>query len=188
MHMDLFFDHYFNFLCVKIEINKNGLKVINAGTSKALTRQRSAIWLIMIGTVAECFEFDVILTELQLFLKMHSHISVLWRSCRISKISVVSFWGKRMKKITWRSRKIFLFGFIKLKCVWICFLITVLFFWVLKVKQTKRIQLKKYSGVKSSHKTNTWHINGNVTESFWLSFFNVMALLWNFCNFWIYFW
>ena len=33
--MDLFFDHYFNFLCVKIEINKNGLKLINAGTSKA---------------------------------------------------------------------------------------------------------------------------------------------------------
>ena len=142
------------------------MKLINAGTSKALTRQRSAIWLIMIGTVAECFEFDVILTELQLFLKMHSHISVLWRSCRISNISVVSFWGKGMKKITWRSRKIFLFGFIKLKCMWICFLITVLFFWVLKVKQTKRIQLKKYTGVKSSHKTNTWHINGSVAESF----------------------
>ena len=47
----------------------------------------------MIGTVAECFEFGIILTELQLFLKMHPHISVLWRFCRISEISVVSFLG-----------------------------------------------------------------------------------------------
>ena len=35
-----------------------------------------------------------------------------------------------------------------------------------KVKQTKRIQLEKYRGVKISHKTNTWHINDNVVESF----------------------
>ena len=38
MHADLFFDHYFNFLGVKTDINKNGLNLINLEKSEALER------------------------------------------------------------------------------------------------------------------------------------------------------
>ena len=38
MHADLFFDHYFNFLSVKTDINKNGLNLINLEESEALER------------------------------------------------------------------------------------------------------------------------------------------------------
>ena len=37
-------------------------------------------------------------TSLSLFLKVHFHISVLWRSCRMSVISKFSFLGVRLKK------------------------------------------------------------------------------------------
>ena len=57
MHMDLFFDHYFNFLGVKTTINKNLLNLINLDGLEALKRQtpgtRLEIWL-------NNFEFDVI--------------------------------------------------------------------------------------------------------------------------------
>ena len=57
MHMDLFFDHYFNFLGAKTKINKNLLNLINLDGLEALKRQtpgtRLEIWL-------NNFEFDVI--------------------------------------------------------------------------------------------------------------------------------
>ena len=57
MHMDLFFDNYFNFLGVKTKINKNLLNLINLDGLEALKRQtpgtRLEIWL-------NNFEFDVI--------------------------------------------------------------------------------------------------------------------------------
>ena len=43
MHVDLFFDLYFNFLSVKTEINKNNkkrLNLINLEKSDALKRQK----------------------------------------------------------------------------------------------------------------------------------------------------
>ena len=43
MHVDLFFDLYFNFLSVKTEINKNDnkrLNLINLEVSDALKRQK----------------------------------------------------------------------------------------------------------------------------------------------------
>ena len=39
MHVDLFFDHYFNLLSVKNDINKNGLNLINLEASEAFIRQ-----------------------------------------------------------------------------------------------------------------------------------------------------
>ena len=57
MHMDLFFDHYFNFLGAKTKINKNLLNLINLDGLEALKRQtpgtRLEIWL-------NNFEFDMI--------------------------------------------------------------------------------------------------------------------------------
>ena len=38
MRADLFFSHYFNFLSVKTDINKNGLNLINLEESEALKR------------------------------------------------------------------------------------------------------------------------------------------------------
>ena len=44
MHVDLFFDHYFNFLSVKTEINnnnkKNRLKLTNLEGLESLERQK----------------------------------------------------------------------------------------------------------------------------------------------------
>ena len=55
MNMDLFFDHYFNFLSVKT--NKKGIKIIYPQGSKTFKPQipvtRLAMWL-------NDFEFDVI--------------------------------------------------------------------------------------------------------------------------------
>ena len=38
MHVGLFFDHYFDFLSVKIDINKSGLNLISLEESEALNR------------------------------------------------------------------------------------------------------------------------------------------------------
>ena len=50
-------------------------------------------------------------TSSSLVLKVHSHISVLWRSCRISVIYKFSFLGARLKTKSWKSRIIFIFRF-----------------------------------------------------------------------------
>ena len=55
------------------------------------------------------------------------HVSMLLRFCGISAISEFGF-GEVLKTKTQKSSKIFIFGFIKLKYIWICFLITFLFF------------------------------------------------------------
>ena len=74
------------------------------------------------------FENDVTWTALQLFLKLHSHITVLRRFCRISEISKFSFLGLGLKTKTRKSRKISVFGSTKFKWIWIYFLITILTF------------------------------------------------------------
>ena len=57
MHMNLFFDHYFNFLSAKTKTNKNELNLINLDGLEAFKRQTP-------GTLLEIwvnnFEFDVI--------------------------------------------------------------------------------------------------------------------------------
>ena len=130
MHVDVFFDHCFNFLSVKTDIVKKDIKLINPGGSKAFKTQipatRLAMWL-------NGFEFDVIWAAFQLLLKLHSHISVLWPFCRISVISEFSFLGIGLKTKTRKSRKVFIFGFITLTYKWICFLTTIFTIWVLKL-------------------------------------------------------
>ena len=59
-----FFDHHFNFLRVKNDINKNRLNLINLEASEALKGQILATWSAM---RLNHFEFDVIWTVLQLF-------------------------------------------------------------------------------------------------------------------------
>ena len=134
MYVDVFFDLYFNFLSVKTEINKKNnkrLNLINLEGSDALKRQKYDTWIAM---WLNHFENDVIWIAFQLFLKLRSHITVLWRFCRISVISEFSFLGIGLKTKTRKSRKISMFGSTKFKCIWIYFLITILTFWVLKLK------------------------------------------------------
>ena len=134
MHMDLFFDLCFNFLSVKTEINKKNnkrLNLINLEGSDALKRQKYNTWIAM---WLNHFENDVIWIAFQLFLKLRSHITVLWRFCRISLISEFSFLGIGLKTKTGKSPKISIFGSTKFKWIWIYFLTTILTFWVLKLK------------------------------------------------------
>ena len=134
MHVNLFFGLYFNFLIVKTEINKKNnkrLNLINLEGSDALKRQKYDTWIRM---RLNHFENDVIWTVFKLSLKLHSHITVLWRFCRIPVISGFSFLGIGLKTKARKSRKISIFASKKFKCIWIYFFITLLTFWVLKLK------------------------------------------------------
>ena len=104
--MSLFFDHYFNLLSAKIKINKNVLNFINPDGLEAFERQTTGTWLEI---WVNHFEFDVIWRASQLFLKLHSHNSVLWCFCSISVISEFSYLGIGLKTKTRKSRKIFIF-------------------------------------------------------------------------------
>ena len=79
-------------MSVKIDINEKGLKLENPEGSKVLKPKTPDTWLAM---SQNGFEFDVIWTAFQLFLKLHSHISVLWCFCRISVIFRVFAFGYR---------------------------------------------------------------------------------------------
>ena len=132
--MHLFFDLYFNFVSVKIEINKKNnkrLNWINLEGSDALKRQKYDTWIAM---WLNHFEIDVIWTAFKGFLKLHSHISVFWGFSWISVISEFSFLGIGLKTKTRKSRKIFIYGSIMFKCMWIYFSISISTFWVLKLK------------------------------------------------------
>ena len=142
------------------------------------------------------FEFDVIWTAFQLLLKLHSHISVLWPFCRISVISGFPFLRIGLKTKTRKSRKILIFGSIKFKWMWTCFLITILNFWLLKLKYTKAtnpINLDGLEALKGQIRGTWLEIWLNRIEIFviWrttafqatLSYFSIMAFLQNFCDF-----
>ena len=57
MHVNLIFDHYFIFLSVKTDTNKNGLNLINLEVSEAVKRDIPATRLAM---CLNHFDFDVI--------------------------------------------------------------------------------------------------------------------------------
>ena len=76
MNVDLFFDHYFNFLSTKTKIYKNKFNLINLDRLEALKRQAPCTWL---GIWLNHIDIYVIWRISQLFLKLHFHISVLWR-------------------------------------------------------------------------------------------------------------
>ena len=131
MHINLCFYHSFNFLSAKTKMNKNVLNLINVDGLKAFKRQIPGTWLEI---CVNHFEFDVIWRTSQLLLKLHSHNSVLWKFCSISVLSEFSYLGTGFKTKTRKSRKIFIFGSIMFKCMWIYFSISVSTFWVLKLK------------------------------------------------------
>ena len=132
MHVDLFFDLFFNFLGVKTEVNNNNkrLNLINLKRSDALQRQKFDTWLAM---WLDSFGIDVIWVAFQDFLKLHSHMSVFWGFGWISVTSNFSFLGIGLKMKTRKSQKLFIFWFITLQCVWICVLTTILTVWVSKL-------------------------------------------------------
>ena len=130
MHVDLCFNHSFNCLSIKTDINKNGLNLIYSEGSKAFKTQLAAAWLAM---WLDHFEIDVVWTVFKEFLKLHTHISVFWGFWWISVISKFSFLGIGLKMKTQTSRKIFNFWFITLQCMWICVLTTTLTAWPLKL-------------------------------------------------------
>ena len=122
MHVDLCFDHNFNCLSVKTDKKKNGLNLMDSEGSKAFKTPLAAAWLAM--WLNHC-EFDVI---------WHSHISVFWGFSWISVISDFSFLGIGPKTKTQKSRKIFIFGSIMFKCMWVYFSISISTLSVLKPK------------------------------------------------------
>ena len=134
MNMDLFFDHYFKFLRTKTEIYKSDFNLINLDGLEALKRQIPGI---LLGIWLNHIEIYAIWRTFKLLLKLHYHVSVLWRFCKISVISEFSFLSIVLKTKTRKSRKIFIFGSIKFKCMWICFSITISTFWTLKRKKIK---------------------------------------------------
>ena len=76
MKVDLPFDHYLNLCSVKTNMNEKALRLKNLEESKAFKTQIPTRWLAM---WLNDFEFDVIWTAFELFLKLNSHISELWR-------------------------------------------------------------------------------------------------------------
>ena len=111
MHVNLFFDLYFNFLSVKTEIKKKNnkrLNWINLEGSDALKRQKHDTWIAM---SLNHFEIDVMWTAFKRFLKLHSHISVFWGFSWISLFSKFSFLGIGLKTKTRKSRKMFILQF-----------------------------------------------------------------------------
>ena len=136
MNVGLVFDNYIKFLIVKTDTQKHRAQFDWTEWSKDFQTQIPTVWLAM---WLNDFDFDVIWRAFQPFLNLHSHITVLWRFCRISVISEFSFLGIGLKTKTWKSRKISIFGFTKFKCIWIYFLITLLTFWLIKLKTNKNV-------------------------------------------------
>ena len=111
MHVNLFFDLYFNFLSVKIEINKKNnkrLNWINIEGSDTLKRQKHDTWIAM---WLNHFEIDVVWTAFKGLLRLHSHISVFWGFSWLSMISEFSFLGIGVKTKTWKYGKSLFYSF-----------------------------------------------------------------------------
>ena len=111
MHVNLFFDLYFNFLSVKTEINmKNNKRLnwINLEGSDALKRQKHDTWIAM---WLNHFEIDVMWTAFKRFLKLYFHILVFWGFSWLSVIFGFSFLDIGLKTKTRKSRKIFILVF-----------------------------------------------------------------------------
>ena len=107
MHVDLCFDHYFNCLSVKTDINKNRLNLIYSEGSIAFKTQVAAAWLAM--WLNHC-NFDVIWTIFLGFLKLRTHVLDFRSFWWVSVISEFSFLGIGLKMKTRKLRKIIIFG------------------------------------------------------------------------------
>ena len=113
-HINLFFDHYFNFLSVKTEINKKKQTQINKSRGVRIF-WKTKIWHI-VSKVAELFWERCHLNNISRVLEItFSYFSILGGLCRISVISEFSFLGIGLKTKTRKSRKIFMFRSAKFK-------------------------------------------------------------------------
>ena len=124
MHMDLFFDHYFNFLGAKTKINKNVLNLINLDGLEAFKRQTPGAWLEI---WVNHFWFDVIWRTSQLFLKLHSHNSVLALLQHFCAFQVFVF-GCRAQKENPEITENLYFTVFFLKLYQICFCVSLSLF------------------------------------------------------------
>ena len=97
---------------------KKTFNLVNLDRLEALKRHAPDTWL---GIWLNHVDIYVIWRISQLFLKLHSHISVLWRFCKTFVISEFSFLGIGLKIKIRKSRKIIIFGSIKHKWMWTCF-------------------------------------------------------------------
>ena len=109
MNVDLCFEHFFNCLSIKTDIDKNGLNLVysEGRVKKLLKTQLTAAWLAM--WLNHC-NFDVIWTIFLGFLELRTHISVFWGFRWVSVISEFSFLGMALKTKTRKLRKIIIFG------------------------------------------------------------------------------
>ena len=130
---------FFNFLSIKTDINRNGLNLKYLEGLKAfktqLTAARFEMWL------NHC-NFDVNWTIFLGFLKLRTHSSVFWDFWWVSVICEFLFRAQNENPETTKNRY---FWVIKLKCMWICFMITILTFWVSK---TNSINLERSETLK----------------------------------------
>ena len=124
MHMNLFFDHYFNFLSAKTKINKNVLNLINLDGLEAFKRQTPGAWLEI---WVNHFWFDVIWRTSQLFLKLHSHNSVLALLQHFCAFQVFVF-GCRAQKENPEITENLYFTVFFLKLYQICFCVSLSLF------------------------------------------------------------
>ena len=124
MHVNLFFDHYFNFLSAKTKINKNVLNLINLDGLEAFKRQTPGAWLEI---WVNHFWFDVIWRTSQLFLKLHSHNSVLALLQHFCAFQVFVF-GCRAQKENPEITENLYFTVFFLKLYQICFCVSLSLF------------------------------------------------------------
>ena len=115
------------------------------------------------------FEFDVIWAAFQLLLKLHFLILVLWPFCRISLIFKFSLLGIGLKMKTQKWRNIFIFGFITLRYMRICFFDH--YFHYLNVKSDINknwLNVIYPKGSKAFKTTSICYMIRNMGESFWI--------------------
>ena len=124
-------------MSIKTDINENGLNLKCSEGSKAFKTQIAAAWLAV--WLNHC-NFDVIWTIFLGFLKLRTHISV-FRGFR------VFVFGYRAQNENLENHY---FWVIKLKSMWIYFIITILTFWVSKMTlaKTNSVNLERSEALK----------------------------------------
>ena len=173
MHVDLCFDHYFNCLSIKTDINKNALNFIYSEGSKAFKIQIAAAWLALWWNH---FNFDVIWT----FQYSHFSISGFLMGFRDFRVFV---FGYRAQNENPKTTENHYFWVIKLKCMWICFIITN------SINLEKSEALKRqipatWSAMRLNH--FEFHVIWTYFKCFESSYYSIMVFLWNFCDFWVF--
>ena len=135
MHVDLFFNHYFNFLSVKTEINKKKQTQFNK-SSEVTISWKTKIWH-MISMVEESFwEWCHLNNISRVFEITFSYLSILGFLINFLDFQVFVFGYRVQNKNPEITKNLYLWL--------ICFLIIILTFCVLILKWTKQTQFDKF--------------------------------------------